>query len=178
MLLAFSMCLGCQNAASRTTVWEKWALREGGFASQSVQERAQAALNALQYSSSNARVYVLESPSAAAYAWPDGSIFLTSALLDMLESQEIAAVIAHELGHLCDRPRPGDASALLGKAQHLDDESRADEFACDLLRRSGLAPLTLASALRKVQLATGISDRQRKSILDRVSRITSRLTCP
>jgi hypothetical protein len=32
--------------------------------------------------------------------------------------------------------------------------------------------------LRKVQLAPGISDRQRQSLLDRVSRITSRLTCP
>ena len=172
------MCVGCQSETSRTAVWEKWALREGGFASESAQERAQAALNALQYSSSNARVYVLESPSAAAYAWPDGSIFLTSALLDILEPREIAAVIAHELGHLCDPPRPGDASALLGKARHLDDESRADEFACDLLRRSGLAPLALASALRKVQLTHGISDRQRQSILDRVRRITSPLACP
>lgn len=172
------MCLGCQSQASHTTVWEKWALREGGFASQSAHERAQAALNVLQYSSQNARVYVLESPGAAAYAWPDGSIFLTSALLDILEPQEIAAVIAHELGHLCDRPRPSHASALLGKAQRLDDESRADEFACDLLQSSGLAPLALASALRKVQLAPGISDQQRQSLLDRVSRITSRLTCP
>jgi len=165
------MCLGCQSEASRTTVWEKWALREGGFASQSAHQRAQAALNALQYSSQNARVYVLESPSDAAYAWPDGSIFLTSALLEILEPQEIAAVIAHELGHLSDRPTPSQASALFGKSQHLDDESRADEFACDLLQRSGLAPRALASALRKVQLAPGISDQQRQALLERVNRI-------
>jgi len=92
--------------------------------------------------------------------------------------EETAAVIAHELGHLCDRSLSANASGLLGKAQHLDDESRADEFACDLLQRSRLAPLALASALRKVQLAPGISDQQRQSLLDRVSRITSRLACP
>jgi Zn-dependent protease with chaperone function len=167
------MCLGCQSGLSRATVWEKWALREGGLASQSSQARAQAALNALQHHSQSAGVYVLESPKIAAYAWPDGSIFLTSALLEMLEFQEISAVIAHELGHLSRSRATRDASALLGATQPGDDESRADEFACDLLRHSRLAPQTLAAALRKVQAASDLSDEQRQSILGRANHIVS-----
>jgi len=157
---------------SHSSVWEKWAIREGGFASPSSQARAQAALNALQLNSQNAKVYVLQSSRVAAYAWPDGSIFLTSALLEILEPHEIAAVIAHELGHLSDRPLSGNASALLGKSPHFDDESRADDFACDLLYHSGLARDALANALRKVQLAPGLSDQQRRSLRDRANRIT------
>ncbi len=105
----------------------------------------------------NVRAFVLESGNVGAYAWPDGSIFLTSALVEMLEPQEITAVLAHELGHLSDHQIFGNASSLLGKAQHLDDESRADAFACDLLRRSGFAPHALASALQKVRAAAGLS---------------------
>jgi len=178
LFLACAVCPGCQSDASHSRVWEEWALRQGGFASQSYQERAQAALNALHHNSENVRAFVLESRNVGAYAWPDGSIFLTSALVEMLESQEIAAVVAHELGHLYDPLISGNASTLLGKAQHLDEESRADEFACDLLRRSGFAPHALASTLQKVQAAAGLSDQQRQSLLDRAARLTSRVTSP
>src|SRR5207248_4159624 len=136
------------------------------------------ALNALHHNSENVRVFVLESRNVGAYAWPDGSIFLTSALVEMLTPQEIAAVLAHELGHLSDHQISGNASSLFGKAEHLDSESRADVFACDLLRRSGLAPDALANALQKVQAAAGLSDQQRQSLLDRATRMTSRVTSP
>jgi len=178
LLLAFSLSLGCQSDASHSHVWEKWAQRQGGSASPYHQARAQAALNALHHNSENVRVFVLESGNVGAYAWPDGSIFLTSALVEMLEPQELRAVLAHELGHLSDHQISGNASSLLGNATHLDDESQADEFACDLLRRSGFAPHALASALQKVRAAAGLSDQQRQSLLDRVRRIISQSACP
>jgi len=178
VLLAFSMCLGCQSDASQSHVWEKWAMRQGGSASRYHQARAQAALNALHHNSESVRAFVLESGDVGAYAWPDGSMFLTSALVEMLEPQELTAVLAHELGHLCNNRVFGGTSALIGKATHLDDESRADEFACDLLRRSGFAPHDLASALQKVRAAAGLSDQQRQSLLDRIRRITSQPASP
>jgi len=178
LLLAFSLSLGCQSDASHSHVWEEWAQRQGGSASHDHQVRAQAALNALHHNSENVRAFVLESGNVGAYAWPDGSIFLTSALVEMLEPQELTAVIAHELGHLCNNRIFGGTSALIGKATPLDDESLADEFACDLLRRSGFAPHALASALQKVRAAAGLSDQQRQSLLDRVRRITSQSACP
>ena len=167
------MCLGCQSDVSHSSVWEKWAIREGGFASPSSQARAQTALNALQFNSQEVRVYVLQSPGLTACAWPDGSVFLTSALVELLEPQEISAVIAHELGHLRRRPLSGNASALLGKPPHLDDESRADEFAAELLHQSGIAPHALAAALRKVQSTAQLSDPQRESLARRANHLDS-----
>src|SRR6476646_29841 len=98
--MALWVCIGCQVRSNPSSVWEEWARREGGFAAQSFQARAQSALEALNRSSQNIRVSVLGSQHVGAYAWPDGSIFLTSALVEILDPQETAAVIAHELGHL------------------------------------------------------------------------------
>ena len=37
-----------------------------------------------------------------ARAWPDGRIEVSRALIDRLDDEELAAVLAHELGHLLD----------------------------------------------------------------------------
>src|SRR5258706_15513329 len=103
------MCLGCQSDASHSHVWEKWAMRQGGSASHYYQARAQAALNALHHNSENVRAFVLESGNVGAYAWPEGSIFLTSALVETLEPQEIAAGLTRSVGRPLHDPIHPDA---------------------------------------------------------------------
>ncbi len=50
------------------------------------------------------RFIVLDSPEANGFALPGGWVFLTAGLLETARSDdEIAAVMAHELGHLADR---------------------------------------------------------------------------
>ncbi len=45
-------------------------------------------------------IHVLNSPSPAAFSFPDGSIYVARGLAERLTNDELAAAIAHELGHL------------------------------------------------------------------------------
>jgi Zn-dependent protease with chaperone function len=73
---------------------------------------------------------VLDSPEANGYALPGGWIFVTAGLLETMDSEdELAAVIAHELGHLANRDfqRVVLRTALwLGLAEVLRNNERDD----------------------------------------------------
>ena len=45
------------------------------------------------------RLYVYDAESPAGYGVPDGSIFVTNALVDRLDDAELTAVLAHLMGH-------------------------------------------------------------------------------
>src|SRR5688500_921361 len=75
-------------------------------------------------------VRVTGSNGAGAFSWPDGSVELTRGLVERLDEDELAAAVAHELGHVLGSRGTGPASALSGAAGAPDDaESRADRFA-------------------------------------------------
>ena len=86
----------------------------------------------------------------SANAWPDGSIFVSTGLMDLLDDDELTAAIAHEMGHLPvsadGRPAPS-----LAEGRRLDIEERADAAGFALLRRAHLSPAAMARALRKVE---------------------------
>lgn len=108
------------------------------------------------------RIAIMEEPMPNAFALPGGAIMLTEGLLDLVESEnELAFVLAHELGHFAGRDHlrglgrslavglslavvtggsSGDALPLLaanltqlGFAR--DQESEADRFALELVER-------------------------------------------
>src|SRR5437899_1996032 len=60
------------------------------------------------------RFRVLNYDTACAFGWPDGRIYLTRSLVDLLDDQELAAAIAHELGHLVVDGHLHGAAALRG----------------------------------------------------------------
>jgi len=67
----------------------------------------------------NLRLGVMEDPSLNAFALPGGAIFVTRGLLDQVESEnELAFVLAHELGHFHGRDhlRAAGRALLLGLA--------------------------------------------------------------
>jgi Zn-dependent protease with chaperone function len=110
-----------------------------------------------------------------AFALPGGRVLVTDELVELLDENQIAAVFAHELGHVRNQHGTrlilgnsiqalflmaifGDASAvastaalapsvLLNNGYSRDFERDADAFAMDLLKRTGASPRDLASAL-------------------------------
>jgi Zn-dependent protease with chaperone function len=85
-----------------------------------------------------------------AWAWPDRRIRVSRALVDLLDDNELAAALGHELGHLLDRgDLPAPPVALLGGSGGDDLEVRADQIGCRLLAARGIAP-AMAEMLAKV----------------------------
>ena len=94
---------------------------------------------------------VLPRKTVGAWAWPDGRVRVSRALVDLLDDDELAAALAHELGHLLDRgDLPSPPAALLGGAGGDDPELRADQIGCRLLAARGTAPDAMARMLAKV----------------------------
>jgi predicted Zn-dependent protease len=121
------------------------------------------------------RLTVTDSPTVAAYAWPDGRIVLTRALIRLLDDDELAAALAHEVGHLLADGHLRTAAALRGAPPHdapgLDVESRADAAGCGLLTASGCAPGAMSRMLEKVAAAPGASKSARASLKSRIGRL-------
>ncbi|MBE3640640.1 M48 family metallopeptidase, partial [Mangrovicoccus algicola] len=118
-------------------------------------------------------VSVLASPQANAFAAPGGQLVVLSGLIDAAETpEEVAAVLAHEIGHLAHRDparlalRSAGTAAVLGlavgdvigagavaaaaasvmDARHSRAaEAAADEFALRRLRAAGISPAALAA---------------------------------
>lgn len=88
-----------------------------------------------------------------AWAWPDGRIEMSRALVDRLDDHELAAALAHELAHLLDGGHlPAVAYALDGGAGDL--ERRADRIGCGVLLRHGVPGAAMPRMLAKVAAAT------------------------
>jgi Zn-dependent protease with chaperone function len=126
----------------------------------------------------DSRLIVLQDGLVNAFAVPGGTIVVTTGILGTLDdSDELAAVIAHELGHIAaHHPMrsvvrqlslgalmglvAGDQSALSGAlrtagelgglAYSRDDERAADDAAIALLARVGRPPDALARALENL----------------------------
>ena len=118
----------------------------------------------------NARVTA--SQTVGAYSWPNGQIVLTAGLVNRLDEDELAAAIAHELGHLLGDRVPGGPSALRGGGGADDAEVRADLFATQLLARTGFAPEAMARTLTKVMRAPGQTGPCRARLAKRIALLT------
>lgn len=121
--------------------------------------------------------------TANAFAFPSGDIVVTDRLVEIAgDDEEIAAVVAHELGHVVRRHAvrnmlersllslavflfAGDVSSLAGQAAAIpaflvrlgysrDMEREADDYAVAVLRREGIAPRHLADLLQRLEAAS------------------------
>lgn len=116
-------------------------------ADEPAQLRAEVALARLRRSSKGGvAVRVLASPSIAAFAWLDGSIFVTRGLVERLDADMLCAALAHELAHLSGRGDGLPAGA---------EEMLADRLGSELLRASGLDPELMLHMLARVGHALG-----------------------
>jgi Zn-dependent protease with chaperone function len=133
------------------------------------------------------RVWVVRSPMINAVALPGGHIVVFSGLLGFAQSgDELAGVLAHEIGHVMLRHPTriaieratvsaffglffgdiaggtmlgGVGSLLLGNAYSRDMERAADDLGVDILSRNGLDPRALARFFER--LSTQYKDQER-----------------
>ena len=119
----------------------------------------------------NRPVHIRISPSTevGAYAWPGGQIVLTRGLVELLDENELAAAIAHELGHLVEAAPVPPPAALRGHSHGPDVESRADAAGCSLLASAGYPPDAMARMLSKVARTHGMTAACRARLEKRVA---------
>lgn len=96
-----------------------------------------------------------------AWSRPRGPIEVSRALVDLVDDDELAAAIAHELGHLhADGTWRRPLASLSGDASR-DAEMRADELGCRILASRGVPPAASVGLLQKLAASVrgGLAER-------------------
>ena len=157
------LAAGCSVAPARPSI-EAYRLRQAA-AKATVAKLTTGMIGAVEV-----KVRVTCSARVGAFSWPDGAVELTAGLVDGLDEDELAAAVAHELGHILGGRGAGAASALSGTSGAPGDvESRADRFATSLLARAGYAPDAMARTLTKVMHAPGTTPAVRARLARRIA---------
>ena len=148
--ILFCSVAGC---ATRSQSMQSWVREQGGLVSGARQQRVQAVANRLAAHVVDRPVtaHVLACDGVCAYSWRDGNVFVTRGLVDRLDDAELAAAVAHELGHLLGDGRVRPVVSLRGCSDGLDDEARADALGIEVLAAQGLPPQAMARMLAKVR---------------------------
>jgi len=140
---------GCSTSAllERPPAWHVWSQKYGG-----VLESAQPGDNARisralatiapMCGCQHTSVRVLDDDAVGAFAWRDGSLFLTRGLLATMDDAELTAALAHELGHLVEDVR---------RQSDGDVEAHADAWGVGVLERSGLPARSMIRMLVKLE---------------------------
>ena len=170
--LTFS-AIGCGSTAGELA----WVRDQGGVARGARLDRARQACAILGLSADRAvRVHVLESDSIGAYGWPDGNLFVTRGLVDLLNDQELAAAAAHEMGHLLNDGHLHTVVSLRGCCVSPDAEARADAIGVRLLAARGVGRAAMISMLNKVRRAPGASPVCQQGIARRIKLLAEQPT--
>ncbi len=125
--------------------------------------------------------YVIDEDEVNAFALPGGYVYIFAKLLNMLSDEELASVLAHEIGHIVSRHSIKRLQASLGAnllllastqtnsdpsftgglsfalsqvmvAYSREDEFNADELACKYLKLAGFNPAAGIRVLDKLYL--------------------------
>jgi Zn-dependent protease with chaperone function len=150
-LLPLLLTVACASVPTGPApAWRAWSARHGGVLPPAeagpAYARAEGALARIARGCDCAHltVRVLGDDEPAAFAFRDGSVFVTRGLAELLDPDELAAALAHEVGHLSRR---GDG--LPGP----EAERLADRIGADVLRASGLPPELMGRMLRRLAIA-------------------------
>ena len=170
VMLIFVACqtAGCGTGASGR---EGWVSEHGGLdrGDRAILVRATALIGE---GTQGVVVRVLASDVPCAYGWADGSVYVTRGLVELLDERELAAAIAHEVGHLLDgRHLSGGVVSLKGCQSSRDEEVRADAIGVRVLEQAGMADGrgVMVSMLGKVLGAGTLSSAGRHAIVKRIA---------
>ena len=98
---------------------------------------------------------------------------MTRGLIDLLNDEELAAALAHEIGHLlADGHLPGRFS-LHGTSGAEDVEVRADALGSRLLAEAGVPAESMKRMLEKLVRAPGLTHCQRAAVKGRIQRLSA-----
>jgi beta-barrel assembly-enhancing protease len=160
----------------KDAVLQKYTLVEDNAADSAIQQITERLISSLDSSNYHYRISIIESDEINAFTLPGGNIFIFSGLIDASESpEEVAAVLAHEIGHAEQRHvvkkltkelsitaivavlSGGDPSVittimkdLLSNTFSRDQEREADQFALALLEKSSVDPYSLATFFKRL----------------------------
>ncbi len=118
-------------------------------------------------------IHVLACRSVTAYSWPNGEIYVTLGLLNAMGDEELAAAIAHEIGHLLDGGHLSQVWSLGGTELPGDLESRADLIGCRLLASKGISTHAMARMLEKLRCGRCSSKHCCEKIARRIEELRS-----
>lgn len=167
-MLLMMLCCGCATAADSM---RSWVRHGGGVLVDARAQRAQRALARLTGKSPDSRlsVQVLQTPIVCAYGWPTGHLFVTRGLVDRLDDDELAAALAHEMGHLLDHGALPMVASLRGCCnQNGDAEARADALGAGVLASRGIPTRAMVSMLAKVRACNDTNPPCREAIGHRI----------
>lgn len=172
-LLLLMACLpGCTTSGVAAGPSSTWIAKNGGVVTDTTSHRvAEIASRFTGVVEQPLHVRVLSSKAPSAFAWPSGDIFLTDAIVSILTDDEIAAVIAHELGHIISDRSSHSGSALTGTHEHFHTEMLADDVGIRLLNATSTPQGSLRSALHKVLSFQQIRGQHSPSLSARIARL-------
>jgi Zn-dependent protease with chaperone function len=100
-----------------------------------------------------ARIVVDPTDRPAAWSWADGTVCVSRGFVERTSDDELSAVVAHELGHLCMARDGISASTRFGFRGEgsISVEHQADVIGVRLLKAGGLSSAALIRALRVVR---------------------------
>jgi len=131
----------------------------------------------LEHSEFQYNIRVFDNAMVNGFALPGGNMLLSTGLIEFAETpEEIAAVIAHEMGHVENRHLlgrlskeivililTGGNSTYIGEASRMvastafdrKQEKEADDFALRLLEKTKIHPVVLATLFRRMKEEQG-----------------------
>jgi predicted Zn-dependent protease len=151
-------------------IWNKYPTMKDNAADSALQQITSRLIHALDSTPYRYQFVIIESKEINAFTIPGGNIYMFSGLMELAETpEEVAAVLAHEIGHAEKRHvvsklakelsitvivsilSGGDPSILtqvlkdlIGNSFDRDQEQEADAFALELLEKAGVPPKSLA----------------------------------
>ncbi|HEY2584349.1 MAG TPA: M48 family metalloprotease [Tepidisphaeraceae bacterium] len=161
------LVMAAGGCSSVTPDQSSWVAARGGLVSGDRQSRAERALARLRPALAGrveVRVDVLNMSTLAAYSWPDGRLFVSRGLVESLTEPELAAALAHELGHLCNDGHLQTVFSLRGGWTNPDAEVRADATGAQILRANGIDAAAMQTMLAKVRVGLPDTPAGRKQI--------------
>ena len=158
----------------------KWALQHGGILVDQRQQRLNQTCQLLASVCLDIVIdpHVLNSNDLAAYSWPNGELYVTRGMIDAANPDELAAVVAHEIGHLIDHRHSNATTMLLGQKHHLNPEIQADSMGCRILAACNISTTAMLHMLQKVKQSTQPRDPVYALLNQRIQRLQSDMSNP
>jgi len=130
----------------------RWVTDNGGIITGQQDARAREIMSRLVAGLTGAPVHVqvLGTRELTAYSFPDGALFVSRGLMEAADNDEVAAAMAHELGHLISDGHLQGPAALHRKNENPDVEARADDVGCRVLQMEGVPPRAMMRMLELV----------------------------
>lgn len=150
-------------------IWDRYPTVKDNAADSALQQIKDRLIKALDTTAYRYQFTIIKEEQVNAFTIPGGNIYVFSGLLKLTESpEEVAAVLAHEMGHAEQRHvvtklmkelsitaivsilSGGDPSVLtqilkniIGNTFDREQEAKADQFALELLEKAKISPKSL-----------------------------------